>query len=159
MQVAFHGADGHVEQFRYFGWIEVFLVAEDHDRAGIFGQIGDQSAQATVEHGIGFGPMRGGLGYLVEMKLRPQPALAYFVDAAVANGTSQPPGRMGGCVDAAQIRVHLQKDILGEFPGGFAVAKETECDAENHRLVLGQGLFEVNRHIRYYALGQAENAK
>jgi hypothetical protein len=159
MQVAFHGADGHVEQFRYFGWIEVFLVAEDHDRAGIFGQIGDQSAQATMEHGIGFGPMRGGLGHLVEIQPWPEPALAGFVDAAVANGTSQPPGRMGGCVDAAQIRVHLQKDILGEFPGGFAVPEEAERDAENHRLVLGQGLFEVNRHIRYYALGQAENAK
>jgi hypothetical protein len=41
-----------------------------------------------------------------------------------------------------QISVHFEEDILGHFFGGAALARDAQSDAEHHRLVLLENLFQ-----------------
>ena len=73
-----------------------------------------------------------------------------FVDAAVANGPAQPPGCVRGAVDAVQLPEELQEYVLRQFRGGFPIAEETHCQAENQRLVVLDDADEIKTHIRFY---------
>ena len=148
--MTFHCADRHIQHPGDIRRVEILLIPQQHDHMGALRQLRNHAPQTLIQKQIRIPALGQRLGRGVEADLRPQPALARLVDAAMADGAPQPPGSMSRTLNPTHLLVELQEDILREFLGAFPVAKETHRNTEYHRLVLGHDLREIHCHIRYY---------
>src|ERR1019366_6048379 len=55
LQMTLDSVHGHIQGCRDVGGVEVFLIAEDHDHAGRFGERSDQAVEGLGEKGIASG--------------------------------------------------------------------------------------------------------
>ena len=146
MQVAFYGADRHMQHIGDFSGVEIFLIAKQHDHTRVVGEIRDAAAQTIVEKKVGSRGFGGRLGNGFQADPRAQAALARFVNTSVADRTAQPAGGVAGAFDTAETLVELKENVLRKLFGAGAVAQKTQGEAEDERLVVGKYAVEVQPH-------------
>ena len=98
----------------------------------------------------GIAPRCRRLGNIVEPDCGPEPPLAQLVNRTVADRAPQPRTSVRRVFYAVKLPVTLQKNVLRQLFGHFAIAQEPQREAEHHRLVLGEDSGEINLHTGYY---------
>src|SRR5580693_4916474 len=68
----------------------------------------------------------------------------------MADGAPQPGTRVRGVFYVVDLPITLQENILRQFFRYLAIAQETQCEAEHHRLVVGDDTGEIKPHTDYY---------
>jgi len=142
------GGDGHIQSFGDVGGIEVFLIAEDHDHAGRFGERGDQAVEGFGEEGIASGGDGGGFGDIGEGDLGTAIAAAGFIDGALDGHFAEPVGGMFGGLDGGEVAVEGEEDILSDLVGESAVAEKVPADTKDHGLVAMDEAGEIESGLR-----------
>lgn len=99
-----------------------------------------------MEERVGIDGFGGRLGDRFESDARAEAAFARLIDASMADGAAQPAGGVSRAFNAAKALVELQEDVLGELFGAGAVAEETQGEAEDQRLVVGEYAIKVQPH-------------
>jgi len=156
--MTFYRTDGHVQCFRYFRGVEVFLITQQDDHSCFFGQCFHQLSYALAQQEIRLRILTGRLGNVVEPYTRAQFPFSYFVDGTMTDRAAQPPRGVRGTLDTSDLPVELQEYVLREFLRAFAITQEAKGDAEDHRLVVRQHFGEFKTHTRYYGRAGPEIA-
>ncbi len=90
------------------------------------------------------------LGHAPEVDAGAKFSFAGFVDTAVANRPPQPPRRMRGAVDAVELAIHTEKNVLRKLSRRLAIAEKTHRQTEDQRLVVFDDPGEIKTHVYYY---------
>ena len=141
--MAFHGGERHIEQVGDFGGLESFLVAQDDDHAGRFGQFGEKLFDVALDKRVGGGHPGEWLRHFVEADVTSEFAAAALIDGAAARNSAQPVEAVCGGVELVPMAIEFEEDFLGDLFCGGVVLQEVVGDAEDHRLVFADGGFEA----------------
>ena len=142
------GGDGHIQSFGDVGGIEVFLIAEDHDHAGRFGERSDEAVEGLGQEGIASGGDGGGFGDIGEGDLGTAIAAAGFIDRPLDGHFAEPVGGVLGGLDGGEVAVEGEEDVLSHVVGERAVAEEVPADTEDHGLVAMHEAGEIESGLR-----------
>ena len=129
------GVDRHADDAADLGRIEVLLIAQRDHQALPLRQRGHELAQTPRRQRIARRRRDGQFRRVVEADAA-RTGAAHFVDAAPRRHLPQPEEEMRARLDAIEVAIELQEDVLRDLFAAVAVGEEMPGDAEDHRLVL-----------------------
>ena len=150
--MALHSADRHAKSFGNLGGVQVFLISKQHHHPGVLRQRFHQPAHTFIQQEIFLLAFDLRFGHGLKVYFWTQLAFARFVDAAMTDGSPEPPSGMRRGLDLTQIPVELKKNILRQFLGPTPVTQKTHREAEDQRLVICDDPREIHFHTGYYGL-------
>jgi len=112
MQKTLYRTDRHIQHFGNFHRVEIFLIAEQYDHAGIVRQILDELSQPLAQEGVGGAAFGQRFGNGFEADAGTQTPFAGFVDCA-----AEPPRCVRRAFDLPKFFVKLQEYLLGQLFG------------------------------------------
>lgn len=142
-ETAFHGAERDFQDFGNFGRIEIVLVAQQHDDAGLRRQTIDEGVDLAVEESLVGAVLAGWFAHFFQTVGLAMALATRVINAATGGNAAEPVAKMIGRGDGGVVFEEGEKDLLREFFGAGGIAEAAQGKAVDHGLVVGEDLREV----------------